>query len=123
MRPLTQSASGNGASANTDASKQRAMSGAGPAAAAAATASASTTAAAASGASSSPTHQLREQYPAGQYSPSVIPKPPPPPYTEEDVRNIQEMFPKTDRRTIIDLLDRNGGNQDLVVNQLLQDAL
>jgi hypothetical protein len=63
-----------------------------------------------------------EQQPLpAQHSPSAIPKPPPPPYSEEDIRTIQEMFPTTDRRTIIDLLDQHGGNKDLVVNQLLQN--
>lgn len=75
-------------------------------------------------ASASPSHQPREQLPTPlQHSSSVTPKPPPPPYTAEDVRSIEEMFPTTDRRYIIDLMDKNGGNKDLVVNQLLQNAL
>lgn len=73
-------------------------------------------------ASASPSHQVREQLPPLQHSSSVTPKPPPPPYTAEDVRSIEEMFPTTDRRYIIDLMDKNGGNKDLVVNQLLQNA-
>ena len=60
-------------------------------------------------------------YGINQQSSSVIPKPPPPPYSQEDIQTIQEMFPTTDRRIIIDLLDRNGGNKDAVVNQLLQN--
>jgi hypothetical protein len=62
-----------------------------------------------------------EQQPIPQHSPSAIPKPPPPPYSPEDVRTIEEMFPTTDRRLIIDLLDKNGGNKDIVVNHLLQN--
>ncbi len=62
-----------------------------------------------------------EQPTTPQHSPSAIPKPPPPPYSQDDVRTIEEMFPTTDRRTIIDLLDQHGGNKDLVVNQLLQN--
>jgi len=41
-------------------------------------------------------------------------------YTPEDIQTIQEMFPTIDRQIIIDLLDKHGGNKDLVVNQLLQ---
>ena len=51
----------------------------------------------------------------------LIPKPPPPPYSQEDVRTIEEMFPTTDRRMIIDLLNRHAGNKDAVVNHLLQN--
>jgi len=32
------------------------------------------------------------------------------------------MFPTTDRRLIIDLLDKHGGNKDIVVNHLLQNT-
>jgi len=75
-------------------------------------------------ASSSPPRSInmseQEQLTA-QHSPSAIPKPPPPLYTPEDVRTIEEMFPTTDRRIIIDLFDNNGGNKDLVVNHLLQN--
>jgi hypothetical protein len=74
--------------------------------------------AAASSLSSRPTN-MSEQEP--QHSPSAIPKPPPPPYSAEDVRTIEEMFPTTDRRIITDLLDKHGGNKDLVVNHLLQN--
>lgn len=54
-------------------------------------------------------------------SPSAVPKPPPPPYSPEDVRTIEEMFPTVDRQLIIDLLDKNHGDKDLVVNHLLQN--
>jgi hypothetical protein len=64
---------------------------------------------------------MTEQQPAPQRSPSAIPKPPPPPYSPEDVRTIEEMFPTVDRRFIIDLLDKHGGNKDIVVNHLLQN--
>lgn len=76
-------------------------------------------------ASSSTAHSSNpnETTPVHQHSPSAIPKPPPAPYSTDDVRTIEEMFPTTDRRTIIDLLDRNEGNKDLVVNHLLQNAL
>jgi len=62
-----------------------------------------------------------EQQSTVQHSPSAIPKPPPPPYSPEDVRTIEEMFPSTDRHIIINLLDQHGGNKDLVVNHLLQN--
>jgi hypothetical protein len=67
------------------------------------------------------TNMTEHQDPALQHTPSAIPKPPPPPYSLEDVRTIEEMFPTTDRRIIIDLLDKHGGNKDLVVNHLLQN--
>jgi len=62
-----------------------------------------------------------EQQSTVQHSPSAIPKPPPPPYSPEDVRTIEEMFPSTDRHIIINLLDQHGGNKDIVVNHLLQN--
>jgi len=77
-------------------------------------------------ASSLPPHMTEQQQQqpvvAPQHSPSAIPKPPPPPYSPEDVRTIQEMFPAIDRHIITDLLDKNGGNKDLVVNHLLQNV-
>jgi hypothetical protein len=79
-----------------------------------------------SAAASSFPHQLsntNEQSSVGQHSPSAIPKPPPPAYSTEDVRTIEEMFPNTDRRIIIDLFDNHGGNKDLVVNYLLQNTV
>jgi len=66
-------------------------------------------------------NNITEQRPVPQHSPSAIPKPPPPPYSPEDVRTIEEMFPTIDRHLIIDLLDKHGGNKDLVVNHLLQN--
>lgn len=56
-----------------------------------------------------------------QRSPSAVPKPPPPPYSPEDVRTIEEMFPTIPRHVITDLLDKHHGNKDLVVNHLLQN--
>jgi len=42
-------------------------------------------------------------------------------YSSDDIRTIEEMFPAIDRQIIIDLLDRHGGNKDIVVNHLLQN--
>lgn len=42
-------------------------------------------------------------------------------YSSDDIRTIEEMFPAIDRQIIIDLLEKNGGNKDLVVNHLLQN--
>ncbi|CAF0780804.1 unnamed protein product [Rotaria sordida] len=42
-------------------------------------------------------------------------------YSSDDIRTIEEMFPAIDRQTIIDLMDKHGGNKDLVVNHLLQN--
>ncbi|CAF4533218.1 unnamed protein product [Rotaria socialis] len=59
--------------------------------------------------------------PATEHSPSAVPKPPPPPYSPEDIRTIEEMFPTVARQVITDLLDEHHGNKDLVVNYLLQN--
>jgi toll-interacting protein len=67
------------------------------------------------------TNITEQQQPVPQHSPSAIPKPPPPPYSPEDVQTIEEMFPSIDRRIITELLDKHGGNKDLVVNHLLQN--
>jgi len=64
---------------------------------------------------------VNEQQSPTQHSPSAVPKPPPPPYSAEDIQTIQEMFPSAERRMIVDLLDQHGGNKDLVVNHLLQN--
>jgi hypothetical protein len=64
-----------------------------------------------------------EVMPSGSFSPSVIPKPASPSYSTDDVRNLEEMFPTADRRTIIDLLDKHAGNKDLVAEQLLQNTI
>jgi hypothetical protein len=55
--------------------------------------------------SSSPSNSLAESSPL---------------YSAEDIETIKEMFPTIDRQIIIDLLDKHGGNKDLVVNHLLQ---
>ncbi len=55
--------------------------------------------------SSSPSNSLTESSPL---------------YSPEDIETIKEMFPTIDRQIIIDLLDKHGGNKDLVVNHLLQ---
>lgn len=72
-------------------------------------------------ASASSSRQPTNEHPIPQHSPSAIPKPPPPPYSTEDIQAIQEMFPTVDRHTITELLDQFDGNKDLVVNQLLQN--
>lgn len=69
--------------------------------------------------SENPSFNMAEQ---NQHSPSAVPKPPPPPYSPEDVRTIEEMFPTVDRRAVINLLDQHNGNKDVVVNHLLQNA-
>ncbi|CAF0854427.1 unnamed protein product [Adineta ricciae] len=60
---------------------------------------------------------------AAQHSPSVTPKPPPLPYSEDDIRTVKEMFPNVDEHFISELLKQHGGNKDLVVNHLLQNAV
>ncbi|CAF1202461.1 unnamed protein product [Adineta steineri] len=76
--------------------------------------------AASSSVPSQSTNMTDQQQPA-QHSPSAIPKPPRPPYSSEDVRTIEEMFPTIERRVITGLLDQHDGNKDLVVNHLLQN--
>jgi len=71
----------------------------------------------------SQSNNTNEQTPISQHSPSAIPKPPPPIYSPDDVRTIEEMFPTIDRHIITDLLDKHGGNKDLVVNHLLQNTV
>ncbi|CAF3831203.1 unnamed protein product [Rotaria magnacalcarata] len=44
-------------------------------------------------------------------------------YSSDDIRTIEEMFPAIDRQIIIDLLEKHGGNKDLVVNNLLQNSV
>ncbi|CAF4498545.1 unnamed protein product [Rotaria sp. Silwood1] len=44
-----------------------------------------------------------------------------PMYSSDDIRTIEEMFPAIDRQIIIELMDKNGGNKDIVVNHLLQN--
>ncbi|CAF3543282.1 unnamed protein product [Rotaria socialis] len=44
-------------------------------------------------------------------------------YSSDDIRTIEEMFPAIDRQIIIDLLEKHGGNKDLVVNHLLQNII
>ena len=75
----------------------------------------------ATAAAAAPPARTRNTSDSVEHSPSAIPKPPPPPYSQEDVRTIEEMFPTTDRRMIIDLLNRHAGNKDAVVNHLLQN--
>ncbi|CAF2911682.1 unnamed protein product [Rotaria sp. Silwood2] len=42
-------------------------------------------------------------------------------YSSDDIRTIEEMFPGINRQIIIDLMDKHGGNKDMVVNYLLQN--
>ncbi|CAF0892582.1 unnamed protein product [Adineta steineri] len=44
-------------------------------------------------------------------------------YTVDDIKTIEEMFPTIDRQIIIDLLEKYGGNKDIVVNHLLQNSV
>ena len=42
-----------------------------------------------------------------------------PRFTEEDVKQIQEMFPDTDTDVVRSLLETNMGNKDMTINNLL----
>lgn len=53
--------------------------------------------------------------------PGVIPpqQPGPPPITEEDLKQMKEMFPNTDNDVIKTVLEASGGNKDAAINSLL----
>ncbi|XP_077291407.1 toll-interacting protein-like isoform X2 [Arctopsyche grandis] len=56
-------------------------------------------------------------------SPAVIANPEPPPIvtlTEEELKQIQEMFPSIDKEVIKSVSEANRGNKDATVNSLLQ---
>lgn len=53
--------------------------------------------------------------------PGLIPPQPqgPPPITEEDLKQMKEMFPDTDNDVIKTVLEASGGNKDAAINSLL----
>lgn len=53
-------------------------------------------------------------------SPLVQQPPPPPQITDEDINQIHEMFPTTDKQVIKTVLTANNGNKDATINSLLQ---
>lgn len=57
-----------------------------------------------------PQQQQQPQQPAG------------PLYTDEDVQQVQEMFPDVDAEVIKSLLDANRGSKDATINNLLSMA-
>ena len=46
-------------------------------------------------------------------------RPPGPLYTEEDVKQVREMFPDIEDEAIKSVLEANGGNKDATINCLL----
>lgn len=57
-----------------------------------------------------PTHQFHAQPPINL----------PPPFTEEDVNQVKEMFPTMENDIIKSILAANNGNKDRAINQILQ---
>jgi toll-interacting protein len=59
------------------------------------------------------------QQPQQQLPPQQLP-PPPQPLSDEDIANLQEMFPSIDKEVIKSIGEANRGDKTATINSLLQ---